>query len=220
MESTLASAGIKKELIENALHWRYATKVFDKTKIITDDKVELLLETLRLAPSSIDIQPWKFILIKNKTIRKELVELSMAQNQLTDASHLLLLCSLEKVDARYLDRMIKKEKEENAGLSTIEQYRELAVNYINSKTKEELREWLGQQVYIAMGFLLMTCAMLHMDACPIEAFDHSRVDKLLDLHQKGIESRAAVAIGYRSEKDQHARDKKLRWPKEEILITI
>lgn len=96
----------------------------------------------------------------------------------------------------------------------------MALNYINSKSKEELKEWLGQQVYIALGFLLATCAMLHIDACPIEAFDHARVNKLLGLHEMGIESRAAVAIGYRSEKDQHAKDKKLRWPKAEVFIKI
>lgn len=110
METALASSGIKKELVESALYWRYATKVFDKHKIIPEDKLELLLEALRLSPSSIDIQPWKFLLIKNETVRKELVELSMDQHQLADASHLLLLCSLDKVDAGYLDRMIKKRK--------------------------------------------------------------------------------------------------------------
>lgn len=78
-----------------------------------------MLETLRLFPSSIEIHPWKFILVKKEAIRKEMVELSMHQNQLADALHLLFLCSLKKVDTDYLDRMINKEKEKNGGLSTI-----------------------------------------------------------------------------------------------------
>jgi nitroreductase len=220
METTLPSTVVEKELVKKALHWRYATKVFDAYKLVAEDEFKILMEALRLSPSSIDMQPWKFVMIRNKAMRKQMVELSMQQNQLAEASHLILLCSLNTIDANYIDRLIIREKEQSAGLSTFEQYKTLALSYINSKSKEQLREWMGEQVYIALGFLLATCAMLHIDACPIEGFDHARVNKLLGLHEKGIECRVAVAIGYRSQKDQHSRDKKLRWPKEEIFLTI
>jgi nitroreductase len=218
MEHLLTETGIKPILIEKALHWRYATKFFDDEKV-PEDKFELLLESLRLSPSSIGLQPWKFIVVQKRNIRKELFHLSMQQSQMVDASHLILLCSLKKIDAAYINRLIELDKKENEGDSHLEDFKAYAMSFIESKSKDELREWMAQQVYIALVFLLCTCAMLHVDACPMEAFDHPKANKLLNLSKYGVESRVAVAIGYRSAKDQHARRKKLRWNKGEVIVT-
>jgi nitroreductase / dihydropteridine reductase len=83
-----------------------------------------------------------------------------------------------------------------------------------------LQHWVAEQVYIALGFLLTGCALLHIDACPIEAYDKAKFDKILSLKKWGIKSQVAVAIGYRAESDQYAREKKVRWNKEDIVITI
>ena len=220
METSISERGIKPLSILNALNWRYATKIFDKNKIVPDDTFELLLESLRLSPSSIGLQPWKFIVVTNKTIRQQMMELSMQQTQITDASHLIVLCSLQTLDERYLDSLIAYEKFQNNGHSSLEQFETVALSFIKSKSNEQLRQWLAEQVYIALGFLLSACAMLHIDACPMEAFDHGKVNKLLDLHKLGIESRVAVAIGYRAANDEHAKQNKLRWPKKDVVITI
>lgn len=215
-----AVTGVEPISILNALYWRYATKVFDPNKKIPGDQFELLLECLRLSPSSIDIQPWKFIVVNDINTRRELVKLSMLQTQLSEASHLVILCSLTDMDSRYIDKLITLEKKESGGYSTFEQFRSQAISYIGSKSKGKLKEWMAEQVYIALGFLLSACAMLKIDACPIEAFDHDKVNALLGLKKYGVESRVAVALGYRSEKDTHSRDKKLRWPKEEVIVSI
>ena len=220
MELTSIETGIKPILIENAMHWRNATKVFDTTRIVPEEKINLLLETLRLSPSSIDLQPWKFLVIRNKTIRKQLQVLSMNQHQITEASHLFLLCSLQKIDSAYYERLMKLEKKENDGQSSLEVFKSMAMAFIESKSPEQLRQWMAEQVYIALGFLLCSCALLHIDACPIEGFDHGKVNKLLGLHQLGIESRVLVAIGYRPEKDEYIKKPKLRWPGKEVVITI
>jgi len=219
MENILTESGIKPALIENALNWRYATKIFDKKKL-PEEKFELLLESLRLSPSSIGLQPWKFVILNKKIIRKELYKLSMQQSQIVDASHLILLCSLKKLNATYVNHLIELDKKQNNGESHLEAFKPYIMSFIESKPREELKEWMAQQVYIALGFLLETCARLQIDACPMEAFDHAKANKLLDLSSHDIESRVAVAIGYRSSKDEYARIKKLRWPKEEVIVTI
>jgi nitroreductase / dihydropteridine reductase len=220
MEHVLTQSGIKPILVENALHWRYATKIFDSHMKVDDEKFELLLETLRLSPSSIGMQPWKFIIVKKKSLRKELYHLSMQQPQMVDASHLIVLCSLKNISASYVNKLVELEKERNKGISHLEDFIPFALSFIESKSKDELREWMTQQVYIALGFLLCTCALLHIDACPMEAFDQSKANKLLDLSKYGVESRVAVAIGYRSSKDQYSRRNKLRWDKEEVIVTV
>lgn len=220
MERVVTETGIKPSLIEDALHWRYATKVFNSHEKVAEDKFALLLESLRLSPSSIGLQPWRFVIVKKQSIRKEMFHLSMQQSQMVDASHLVLLCSLKNIDASYINKLIDLDKEQNEGVSHLEDFKAYALSYIESKPKDELKEWMAQQVYIALGFLLCTCALLHIDACPMEAFDHAKADKLLSLSEYGVESRVAVAIGYRSEKDEYARTKKLRWKKEDVVFTV
>lgn len=220
MEHVLTESGIKPVLIENALNWRYATKVFDSTKKVPEEKLELLLESLRLSPSSIGMQPWKFVLITKKAIRKELYRLSMEQSQIVDASHLILLCSLRNINATHVNHLVELDKDQNNGASHLEAFKPYMISFIESKPRDEVKEWMAQQVYIALGFLLETCALLHIDACPMEAFDHVKANKLLTLSKYGVESRVAVAIGYRSEKDAYSKIKKLRFPKEEVVITI
>ena len=219
MQQIISETGFKPLYIENALRWRNAARIFDPYRIIPDDKFELLLEALRLSPSSMNLQPWKFIIVKNKTVRQQIQRLAMNQPAITEASHLLILCSLKTVDGGYFDRLVQLEKL-NSGQSALESFKPVAMSFIESKSKEELKEWLAQQVYIALGFLLCSCALMHVDSCPIEGFDHAKVNKLLDLHKQGMESRVAVALGYRPVQQGDARTKKIRWPKEEVITTI
>ena len=220
MEHVLPETGIKPLLIANALRWRHATKLFDRERIIPDDKLELLLESLRLAPSSINLQPWKFVVVKNKATRQVLRELAINQPQVTEASHLFILCSLKKINAAYYDRLIQLEKEQNKDKSMLELFKPVAMSFLESKTKEQLQEWMAAQVYIALGFLLSACALMHIDACPIEGFDHAKVNKLLDLHKKGIESQVMVAVGYRPNQEEYTIPAKIRWSREEVILTI
>lgn len=220
MPHTAAATGLQPAMIENAWHWRAATKHFDKDRIVPDSKVKLLLETLRLSPSSINLQPWKFVLIKSKAVREAMSELAMNQPQITEASHLLLLCSLKKINAAYFDKLVQLEKTQNNGISLMENFKPVAMAFLESKTAEQLRQWMAEQVYIALGFLLAACALLHIDACPIEGFHHAKVNKLLDLHRQGLESRVMVAVGYRTQSDQCIVKPKLRWPKQEVVLTI
>lgn len=216
-----ASTSVRPEEITEAMHWRYATRVFDKERKVPEEDVRLLTEVLRLSPSSIGLQPWKFILVKDPQLRQRLRNSSLGQAQITDASHLFVLCSLNEMSTSYVDRMIAFEKETLGYPDTmLAAFRPHAIAYIEAMSREQLKEWMAEQTYIALGFLLSACAMLRIDACPMEAFDRGQADKLLQLDKYGVGSRTLVAIGYRSAGDRHAQDKKVRFPIEEVFITI
>lgn len=221
METLLSPSAIHSSQLMNALNWRYATKVFDKTKKIPGDTINLLLEVLRLSPSSIGLQPWKFILIENEQTRSRIRDLSLQQSQITDASHLLLLCSLNDMTVANIDKLIAYDKEicKNER-SAYAGFRPHAIAYIEAMPKPQLREWMAEQVYIALGFLLSACAMLRIDACPIEAFDREQTNQLLQLDKFGISCRTLVALGYRSDSDEHALNKKVRFPVEDLVIRV
>ncbi len=207
--------------IKEALNWRYATKKFDANKKISEEVFSDLLEVLRLSPSSYGLQPWKFIVVNNKETREKIREVAYGQTQTTDASHLIIFANKKNIDGNLVDEYINFiAKEKNIDISNLDGFRNMINGSFVDKSIEELRAWASYQLYLAAGNLLTSCAVSEIDACPMEGFDRKQLDELLGLDALNLESKMMVAIGYRSEEDEEAKGKKVRFPKEEVFIEI
>ncbi len=203
-----------------SLNWRCATKVFD-TKTIPEKDFDILLESLRLSPSSFGIQPWRFLIIKDKKIREKLLPLSWGQPQVKDASHLILLCARTDVDEdlirTYITQIAKARKVEP---SSLKDYQDMMINFIKSLPQAQREIWAANQVYIALGFLLSAAAQLGIDACPMEGFDRDKANDLLGLKKDHLTAVVMCPVGYRSKDDSYSKLAKVRCSKEEIFQTI
>ncbi len=62
-------ADLKKQILD-AYHFRHATKEFDPNKKVSDSDFEFILETGRLSPSSLGLEPWKFVVVKIRIPRE------------------------------------------------------------------------------------------------------------------------------------------------------
>jgi nitroreductase len=208
-----------KDLIKK-LNWRYATKTFDPAKKIPEKDFETLLEVLRLTPSSFGIQPWKFIVVRNPQIRAKLRPFCWDQSQITDASHLIILCRISetKIEEHIEKYILDKVKTGDLDPAKIQAYRERMIQTVRSKDENELKSWLRNQSYIALGNILTSCAVLDIDSCPIEGFDKEKVDELLELQKVGLSSVVMCAVGYRSLDDKYATAKKHRFPLSEVVM--
>jgi nitroreductase len=216
----LGSKNKMKNIID-ALNWRYATKKFDKNKIIDDSTMEILLEALRLSPSSYGLQPWQFIIVNNKDIREKIRVAGYDQSQITDASSIIIFANKKNIDNALVDDYIKFVSEESGtDILKLEGLGGMIKGSFSDKSDEVKRSWAARQVYLAVGVLITSCAVLGVDACPMEGFNNTSVDKILNLSDLGLESRAIVAIGYRAEDDSSAIRKKIRFPKNKVFIEI
>ena len=74
------------------LKWRYATKSFDKDRLLSDSQIQTLKEAFNLTATSYGLQTLKLVVVKDKSLRKDLVKHAYNQAQVLDASHLLILC--------------------------------------------------------------------------------------------------------------------------------
>ena len=92
--------------IVSSLEWRYATKKFDENKAVSAEDIAIIKDVLRLTPSSFGLQPWKFVIVENKEIQKSLVPHSWHQNQIAEASHLLVLCRKNTLDEGFVQDYI------------------------------------------------------------------------------------------------------------------
>lgn len=207
--------------IIDALNWRVATKKFDAAKKIPQADLDELLESLRLAPSSYGLQPWAFYVVENPELREKMKEASYGQGQVTDASHLVVLCARTKMDetdvARYIEEIAKVR---GVKVEDLKSYHDMMAGSIARHTPEALTVWNQKQVYIALGTLLTAAAAKQIDACPMEGFAPDRVDEILGLTEKGLTATVLCPLGYRAADDDYAKQKKVRFGKDEVIVRI
>lgn len=186
---------------------RYATKLFNGEKL-PESKVNELLEMVRYAPSSFNIQPWVVKVITDQKIKEKLTPVSMNQKQVESCSHLLVFCANKDI-AGNIDKLEKLMKK--AGAST--GYIDIMRGFDKSLSEEQKLSWAQRQTYLALGNALNGAKALGFDSCPMEGFDPQAYAKILDL-PKNLVPTALCPIGYAADKQKG----KLRFPREEIFI--
>jgi len=202
-----------------ALQWRYATKAFDPDRQIDAATWASLEQSLVLTASSYGLQPWKFLVITDAVIRSELRPHSWNQSQITDCSHLVVLLAKRTISAADADRFVAATAAARGlELSSLDAYRQLIqVDLIDGPRAAEIERFTSNQLYIALGNLMTSCALLGIDTCPIEGFSPAEYDRILGLETSPYRTRVACACGYRAADDKYANLAKVRYPASELI---
>lgn len=200
------------------LNKRYATKKFSNQKL-SADKLNTIIEALTLTPSSMGLQPWKFVLVENSELRQKLFLQSYKQSQVIDASHLIVLCRYNDIDHEHIEKHAQSIADKrNVDRSSLDGYVKSSLNLIMKMSTEEKITWMEKQLYIALGNLLTVCAIEDVDACPMEGFVNSEYDRELGLSKLGLKSVLACPIGYRDDNDKYAHLAKVRFEKDHLIV--
>ena len=208
--------------IEQQLHWRYATKRFDPSKKISQQDWHTLEESLRLSPSSFGLQPWKFIVVKNPELRKQLQPNSWNQPQIVEASHLVVIAAKKEVThANVDDYLALISATRNVPVAALQEYGSMMKTFLDGLAAQGASEsWTTRQAYLALGVLLSTAAALKIDTCPLEGINPVAYDEVLHLNQSGYSTKVACALGYRSANDAAASYTKVRYPRERMIVEV
>ncbi|MDR0529828.1 MAG: oxygen-insensitive NAD(P)H nitroreductase [Zoogloeaceae bacterium] len=208
---------------------RHSCKAFDSARRIPEEIVAQLKIALRNAPSSVNAQPWRFVLAKTDESRARIATSMPAPHfsgnaaKVMSASHALVLCAKKTLDSAYLETVLAAE--DAAGRFPKAEHREAQGKgrafYVQMhQTANDEAEWLARQVYIALGVLLTSAAALGVDACPMEGFDRAQLDAALGLTEKGYAALAVVALGYAGPDDFNAALPKSRLPESSVFTEI
>lgn len=204
-----------------SLEWRYAVKKFDSKRLLSDAQINHIKEVFNLTASSYGLQPVRMVIIQDKELQEQLVPHSFDQLQVAQASHVLVFCIENKVDANYIASYFDLVMQTRGTPEDIlNPFKENMIESFSAKTPEEINAWSKNQAYLNMGTLLTACAMEKIDACPMEGFDPIAYDKILKLNEKGISSVLVMPIGYRAEDDFFSALKKVRKSVVESVIEI
>ncbi|MEM7086851.1 MAG: nitroreductase family protein [Bacteroidota bacterium] len=207
--------------IINKLEWRYACKKFDSAKKLSEEKLDILKEVFNLTATSYGLQPLKMIVISNAEIKEKLVPISMDQEQVRDASHVLVLCREAGMTSEYIvEHFNRVEATRKTPRDILDPFQEFLLTSFAEKKPEDIKLWMEKQAYLALGNLLTACALEEIDACPMEGFEPSEYDQLLQLKEKGLRSVLVLPVGYRAEDDFFSELKKVRRGVKEVIIEM
>ncbi len=202
----------------NALEWRYASKKMNG-KQVPEEKVERILEAIRLAPSSMGLQPYTVLVIKDTKVKNQILPIANNQQQIVDSSHLLVFAAWDKITPEHVDDYVNlTASTRNITIESLEQFKNILLN-ISKRPQQENYEWAARQSYIAFATAIAAAAEERVDATPMEGFNNAALDELLGLKAKGLKSITLLPLGYRdSENDWLAKFPKVRRQKEDLFI--
>jgi len=210
------------------LTWRRTVKKYDETRKVSKEDLDVFFEALRLSPSSINSQPWRFVVIESETARERMGrtfvrKFQFNQPHIHDSSQIILFAHnprytrenyAEVVDKGIADGRTKPEERESAFGGFI--FAEL-----NTDENGNTAPWTKAQLYIALGNALHTLARLKIGATPMEGIDTELVNEEFKEELDGYQCDVALAIGYsHPQEDFNALLPKTRRSLDNILVQI
>jgi nitroreductase/dihydropteridine reductase len=204
-----------------SLNWRYAVKRMTGEKL-PQQKVDIILEAARLAPTASGIQPFSIVQITDQKLLEKIQTVAYNQPQITEASHLLVFAAWDNVTPEKIDYVYDQiTAERNLPADALKGYTDNLKASFAAQTQEQRFNWAARQAYIAFGVAIAAAATEKVDATPMEGFKNDELDHLLELHKRGLKSTSLLTLGYRdTANDWLANLKKVRRPKEELIIEL
>ncbi|MEG0746349.1 MAG: oxygen-insensitive NAD(P)H nitroreductase [Acinetobacter sp.] len=208
---------------------RYATKAYNAEKKIPQTQFEKLLEVLRFSPSSVNIQPWHFLVAESDQAKQRIAS-ALTGNYVYNAakvlhsSHTLVFCTRTDISAEYLEQLLQQDDasgrfKDEAAKQGQRDTRHGYVEFYRNELKN-LSSWMENQTYLALGQLLFAAGLEGIDATPMEGFDRDTLNKEFKLTEKGLKASVIVALGYRSDSDFNAKLPKSRLPDQVIFTRL
>ncbi len=204
------------------LNWRYAAKKMNPAQAVPEDKVEHILEAIRLTASSSGLQPYQVIVVTNTALREQIKPNAWNQGQITDGSHLLVFAAWDDYTPERINMMFDLTNDQrgfkNEGW---EAYRQMLLSSYPKRGAEVNFQHAARQAYIGLGSALLAAAEVGVDSTPMEGFDPAKVDEILGLRALGLRSVILLPLGYRaSEGDWLVNLKKVRRARDQFVIEM
>lgn len=205
---------------------RYTCKAYDANQKISEVDLNELLEILRLAPSSINSQPWQFLVTDNADTKAKITQSMVggdAHNaaKINNASHVIIMCTRTDLGDAHLQKVLQAEKDGGrfASDEVMQARFELCNHYISQLADDQTKlfQWSENQTFIALGHLLFAVSLMGIDATPIGGYDQAVLDEAFGLADQGLKSSVLVALGYASQNDGNKNLPKARLNAEEVI---
>jgi nitroreductase len=200
-------ASTSEKPLSEAIRERRATPHFDGTPI-PDEDLKKILQAGMEAPSGYNLQPWRFVVVRDPEQRKRLREAAMGQPKVEEASAVIVACGdTEGWKSGDLDEMLRLGNERGYSPAGNESARK-SVNGLlgggggtSAGIEGDIRIWVNRHVMIAFTTLMWMAEVLGYDTAPMEGFFEDRVREVLGIPGR-VKVVALLAIGRRAGDDK------------------
>src|SRR5690625_7119891 len=149
---------------------RYTTKLYDANAKISDEDIEKLKENIRLSPSSINSQPWKFTFVGEGEMKRKLADLAFwNRDKINAASHLVVFSVIDDIS------IFRAQMKQHLNEGSIKYFDQALM----PKGEAEVNAWMKHQVYLSLGFFLSACASMGIDSLPMAGIEHDKSDVVI-----------------------------------------
>lgn len=183
------------------LNERYTAKKYQKGIELDKETLEKIKKILTLSPSSLNLQPWEFILVKtNKSkelIKDAFIDYSMNLDSVLDCSLVCIFLKKNNLDYTHIKNVLEKENKDNRFSSNqlFENSLNQRLNVLNIE-KEAQSNWIEKQIYLNVGHFVLATHLLGLNSTIMEGFDKNKIDQIFKLREKNLSSVLIVCLGY------------------------
>ncbi|MDD5262883.1 MAG: NAD(P)H-dependent oxidoreductase [Methylacidiphilales bacterium] len=201
------------------LKWRYSCRKYDTTRTIPEPVWSALEEALVLTPSSYGIQPWKFLVVTDRELRKKLYPFSHNQQPVLDASHLVIFTARESILPEDIEAWCRRVRElHHSSPEDFAGMRQALIDeIIHGPNRHRLFEWASEQAHIALGNFLTSCALLGIDASPMGGIKPHEFDEFFGFRAQRLRTVVLCAAGYRHPDQKGTGGRKTRFEKSTVI---
>ncbi len=179
--------------VSDAIRARRSVRRF-KPDPIPEEKIKLLLESARLAPSGTNTQPWRFIVVKDDDTKTKLQKAAHNQRHVKRAPVIIVCCADLKAFKEFPVRV--NELIESGALP--ERTREVFIPYLekgmSTVTKDALMVAAAANVAIAVEHIVLQAVEIGLGTCWVSWYEDIEVREIVDIPDQS-EARAPLPVG-------------------------
>ncbi len=192
----------------DAIHARRAIKHYDPAHRMTEDEVKTLLTAALQAPTAFNIQHWRFVLVGDPEVRKQIRAVAWDQAQVTDASLLIVLCADKDAWNKDAARYWKEAPQ------PVQDFLVPAIGQYYAGREQVQRDECMRSCGMAGMTIMLAANALGYDSCPMDGFDFEAVAKIINLPEDHVIS-FMIAVGKGT---QPAWPKPGQLPHDEVVV--
>ena len=208
---------------------RYSTKAYDPNRRVPEEIMQQIYDVLRNSPSSVNSQPWHFIVASTPEAKARLAkgvqgQFSYNEPKILNASHVILFCTRVDTEGGHLDALLEQEQRDgrfkDEAAKAGQAKGRLGYMNLHRYALKDMPQWFEKQVYIALGNAMLAASALGVDTTPMEGMDPAALDAELGLHEQGLASLVLLAFGYHADSDFNAALPKSRLTQEQVFTFL
>ena len=203
---------MQKEAFSKIINQRYSCREF-KESLLKREDLEYILEAGRLSPSSLGLEPWKFLVVQDSNKKEEISKIANYQGHVKKCGAIIIILARLDFEEYFIPKLQARGMKEEELQKRINLYKP----FIENMNEDEKLHYDKEQTYLALGNLANAACAIGLGSCIVGGFDSKALDCYLKLDTTKERSSIMLIVG---EYENKVISQKARFSKEEVITFL